>query len=113
MVTAAGLRWGRSRRRSAMAKDQVGQEGFPLPEEVLPLSILAFALGDPSASDAADLSGRGLSLLEILPALPIGHPVAGPLSTAVQRFFPQTSSGASHSRSWIGFSWYRIESVAI
>ncbi len=45
MVKAAGVRWGRLRLRSAVAKAQDGQEGFSLPEELVSLGILAFALG--------------------------------------------------------------------
>ncbi|HLC01627.1 MAG TPA: type II secretion system protein [Anaerolineales bacterium] len=45
MVRAAGVRWGILRRRSTVAKVQDGQEGFSLPEELVSLAILAFALG--------------------------------------------------------------------
>jgi type II secretory pathway pseudopilin PulG len=45
MVKAAGVRWGWWRLRSAVAKVQDAQEGFSLPEELVSLGILAFALG--------------------------------------------------------------------
>lgn len=45
MVISAGARWGWFRRRVAVAKVQDGQEGFSLPEELVSLGILAFALG--------------------------------------------------------------------
>jgi type II secretory pathway pseudopilin PulG len=45
MVRAASVRWGWCRRRFAVAKVRDGQEGFSLPEELVSLGILAFALG--------------------------------------------------------------------
>lgn len=44
-MVAAARRWGCVRLRSAMGKVQDGQEGFSLPEELVSLGILAFALG--------------------------------------------------------------------